>query len=777
MIPTPPADPALPNFPLLFSGDAIAGLLEVHGAARDGASIIRCRPTYVRYKPGTSCLVAYELDLRTETGMVSRKGHIRAFADDRGRRRMEHPRLRKLVERATADLGALELAWTAFIPEVNGVFSLFPIDYDLRPLVKVTTAASARKHLRRMLGDKGLALIGEPETIRFKPGRKALLRYRTSRGAVYVKVHADDRGAMVRSATEALAAAGLRTPAVLGTNTAFRFIAHEDAPGVRLASLRGDARFPEMLERLAGPLALLHRTPVEGLPVHHLGDEMDRLRETASLLGLLVPAQQQQLDRIVGVLEDRLTRIDEVLATNHGDFYDDQAIVNGGDIALIDLDGIRLAHPMLDIGNMLAHLRAGTARDDALSGAREAFIDGMRRHRAMDAREIATFEAIGLLHLAPESFRRLDPAWPDAIDGMVGLIEDVLRSPVPPDLVSGDTTPGTSSGGTGRVAILDEKLPELPALQDPGRMEAALRQATGDTGLVLEGISVWRHKPGRRAIIRYDIAGAAPIWGKVFASTRGPRVHEITRAICDARAFGPVVALPDPVAFLPDLRVLLQRAVPGEPITARLLAGDTALAERIARAIHAFHASGLDLGREHDLDKELSLLHGRVDDLRERFPALGEEATALHARLREMAGTLHAWRSLPVHRDFYDAQVLVDGERLSMLDLDDAAMSEPAVDIANFAAHLDLMALRHPGHESGVMAARGRFLERSRALDPALDERLLAFLMATTLLRLAGIHAPREDGERIAQGLLQSARKIVSRIAPKGRSTTTRIPA
>lgn len=289
-------------------------------------------------------------------------------------------------------------------------------------------------------------------------------------------------------------------------------------------------------------------------------------------------------------------------------------------------------------------------------------------------------------------------------------------------------------------------------------MREALRQATGNDSLVLTGIHIQRHKPGRRAIIRYDIADSEPVWGKVFASKRGPRVHEITRQICEARAFGPEVALPDPIAFLPDLRVLLQRSVPGTPIDPGVIAARPELADRIASAIHAFHASGLDLGREHDLDKELSPLHQRVQDVVDRVPELADQATNLHARILDLAGNVQGWRHLPIHRDFYHDQVLADGDTLSVLDLDDAAMSEPTVDIANLATHLDLLARQQPDHAGEIVAMKDRFLARSRELDPALDEGMITFLTASTALRLAGIHISRADGERIAAGLLSLAR-------------------
>src|SRR5690606_11452049 len=163
---------------------------------------------------------------------------------------------------------------------------------------------------------------------------------------------------------------------------------------------------------------------------------------------------------------------------------------------------------------------------------------------------------------------------------------------------------------------------------DSARVQHALRAATCSPALELTGIHIQRRKPGWRAIVRYDVAGEEPIWGKIFASRRGPRVYEITRLICGARAFGPDVSLPDPIAFVPELRLLLQRSVPGESIDDRLRAGDEALAVKIADAIHTLHASGLDLGREHGLDKELSPLGPRTEELGTLFPALRDEAVA-----------------------------------------------------------------------------------------------------------------------------------------------------
>jgi hypothetical protein len=81
------------------------------------------------------------------------------------------------------------------------------------------------------------------------------------------------------------------------------------------------------------------------------------------------------------------------------------------------------------------------------------------------------------------------------------------------------------------------------------------------------------------------------------------------------------------------------------------------------------------------------------------------------------------------------------------------------------AAHLDLLGVQHPAHAPGITLVRDRFLARSRELDPGLDESLLALLTASTLLWLAGVHASRQDGHRVAAGLLTTARESILAIA------------
>jgi Ser/Thr protein kinase RdoA (MazF antagonist) len=145
----------------------------------------------------------------------------------------------------------------------------------------------------------------------------------------------------------------------------------------------------------------------------------------------------------------------------------------------------------------------------------------------------------------------------------------------------------------------------------------------------------------------------------------------------------------------------------------------------------------------------------------QRDAALGDLARALFNRVSAVDPDELAWRWQPVHRDIYHEQVLVDGDSLAVIDLDDAAMSEPAVDVANVVAHLMLLGAQQGSDVHALQPAIHAFLRRAHARDPGLEPTLVAFLVATTLVRLSGIHIGRERGVAIAHDLLHAANRYI----------------
>lgn len=745
MIQNLPRDPSLKDLSCLVDESAMIERIAANLQQDAGVEIVGCRPVYIRYKPKTSCLVQYEVTISDSTNTVVRLiAHIKTFNDDRAGRRWQSRKLGNLIDRDARLKPNLPFGRAAYVPELDGLLQFFPIDYDLPFLVKASSAPAMNRLLRKQVSSSGISVASTPELIRYKPGRKALFRYElVDDSVVYGKVHLDSRGERIAVGTRALVDAGFPTPPVVLALPDQSFIAHAEFSGTQLASMRAEANYEQLMEPLADVLHRFHSTEVPAGLVHTLSDEGERICETARMLATIHPAIGRRVNQLGEEIVDRLDSVDCVIATNHGDFYDDQAIVSEEGMSIIDLDEMRMAHPLLDIGNMLAHMRSDPHHPEKMADARDAFLASMQKRVSYSDRDVSLFESIGLLKLAPGPFRRLENDWRDGIERIVEMAEESLGA----------------SQGEGRPVpwrpnpqvIEDEALPQLKRLQDPEVMTSMLGHDVAE-------VEVIRHKPGRRAILRYELVDGQPLFGKTFASKRGSRVFGITQNITRARAFGPSVVLPEPVMFLADTRLLVQRAVPGTSVEPALLSGDVTLVEQIADALYAFHTSGIDLGREHNLEKELSPLRMRARQVGEHAPDLASYASKCLSDVFANRPETGAWRRLPVHRDFYHDQVLTNGETLAVLDLDDASMSDPMVDVANFAAHLILLGLQRGTDLDGL---RDAFVTRYRSLDVTFRNDLYRYLVSSTLLRLAGIHVSRANGQHIAAALLEMSREMV----------------
>ena len=87
-----------------------------------------------------------------------------------------------------------------------------------------------------------------------------------------------------------------------------------------------------------------------------------------------------------------------------------------------------------------------------------------------------------------------------------------------------------------------------------------------------------------------------------------------------------------------------------------------------------------------------------------------------------------------IHRDFYADQVIVDGDRTWLVDLDLYAAGDPALDVGNFLAHIEERAVREPAAAPALHAAAAAFAARYGELDGGEST---ARVVSWTLLALA----------------------------------------
>jgi aminoglycoside phosphotransferase (APT) family kinase protein len=88
-----------------------------------------------------------------------------------------------------------------------------------------------------------------------------------------------------------------------------------------------------------------------------------------------------------------------------------------------------------------------------------------------------------------------------------------------------------------------------------------------------------------------------------------------------------------------------------------------------------------------------------------------------------------------IHRDFHPGQVLIDGERLYLLDLDLYAAGDPALDVGNFLAHVTEFSLRTFGDPGRLAGCEETLKERFLASSPSVSARSIEIYKTLTLAR------------------------------------------
>jgi hypothetical protein len=120
-------------------------------------ALLSCRPSYVRYKPGTRCLVQYALAFRdAEQGNdLTTSMHVVLHPGDQARRVAHRRSVACYADRAARHHPEGPRARAAWLPEIGALGLLFPVDRRLTSLSRLASPAKMRRGLpRRMHGGR-----------------------------------------------------------------------------------------------------------------------------------------------------------------------------------------------------------------------------------------------------------------------------------------------------------------------------------------------------------------------------------------------------------------------------------------------------------------------------------------------------------------------------------------------------------------------------------------------------------------------------------------------
>ncbi len=388
-------DPELSALPLLLDPAALAGWL----TERSGL-VGTVHAAYARYKPGTSCVLGFEV----VTAHGVEQCVARAYTAESA------PKLHKAVRGAPAG-------------------SLIADDVDHRLLV---STALADRHL------PGIAVMADPSrrarflsrassdpepalrTLRYNPERRWVAVARPATGpSVVVRAVRRSQVGLVADHYRALQRVRTRTPRLLAAAPRRGLVAVEWVDGSTVDDQDGFGRMGTALARLHADTA----------PRLHLSTRHDHgvaVRAAGRQLAYLLPDLDAEVLRFADLLSERMTRLAPVLCPAHGDFSADQVVVDrDGEVVLIDLDSARLADPAADLASATAAVAQSGAGDDLVA----ALYDGYAGAGRLPGRErLAVYGAAHLMRRAGEGFRRRRPDWEEQARRMFDRAEGTLAA-------------------------------------------------------------------------------------------------------------------------------------------------------------------------------------------------------------------------------------------------------------------------------------------------------------------------------------------------------------
>ncbi|MEN8207522.1 MAG: phosphotransferase [Pseudomonadota bacterium] len=702
-------DPAISGLELLLDE---AAFLDQLRALLPAAAVEKASRHYIRYKPGMNCLVRYVLEGKGSKSLIYAKAHgpdaVIKLAKA-GRRRV-----------ATAFPGQGRL----LLPQYGVVVSAFPNDSKLNALYRLGEPGQREALFRRILPDNPALHNPRVETLQYKPERRfvACLRGQDGEKAV-IKLYGR-KGFIKASASAGFLGTVNNTdfPRLLGSSVKHQALVFEWVEGQRL----GDFYTARDLDsgwmgELGQRLADFHR-PGSGevLPLRMPGQEVSGVLEMGGTLDILLPELAARVHRLAGEIGTQLQSLTPVSRLLHGDFYAMQVLCAAHGIQFIDSDDVCCGHPAADIGLFLAHVEREVVNKTMVSGQagqiERSLLDGYSRSMEKQLQAaIELYTATGLLQLLHHPFRNCEPDWPERMEKILAAAERRYEryKRVAGNPVSVPTRPpGASAPVSGQYGVPDDPgMPFLVNALDPVSAARAFRyRLAGRFGsgaeIVASSIQVLRHRPGRRCLIAYEVSGTretghtsgCSLVGKVRARGLDKRTWQLNMALHAtgfAQGNSDGIEVPEPVGIIPGFNMWLQQRVNGQPAWTALSGNDGSnTAQRMAAAIHKLHAANIPARRTHTIKDEMQVLEKVLADVMASQPQWRGRLERILAASRRLVGKTVQTGLTGIHRDFYHDQVLVDGNRLYLLDLDLYCMGDPALDVGNFIAHLQEQSLR-----------------------------------------------------------------------------------
>lgn len=259
---------------------------------------------------------------------------------------------------------------------------------------------------------------------------------------------------------------------------------------------------------------------------------------------------------------------------------------------------------------------------------------------------------------------------------------------------------------------------------------------------------VTRYKPERRAVLRCETRAVnrrsgerqpLSVYLRIYGDKRGAEVFAVQQSLWDYTKTSKTLTVPKPLGYLPDRELLLMETIQGRPLLEALTdQGDTDCVTCTAQALAELHRHVTAAATSKQIAEYLQEAIATAQMLESILPHAKDELNGIGAALLTSARALKACPQAFAHGDFYYGQVLLDGDRVGIIDFDRAHAGEALADVGNFCAHLRNLIL-----EGRLSETYGRHLENvfveayTEATGRQISPTVLTFWTGLCLLMLA----------------------------------------
>lgn len=289
----------------------------------------------------------------------------------------------------------------------------------------------------------------------------------------------------------------------------------------------------------------------------------------------------------------------------------------------------------------------------------------------------------------------------------------------------------------------DRRLVGLDAVLDPARLPAMLRDAAGEWSTS----AVVQYVPERSVTLRaLDPADQTLAYVKCYA----PRTQDVVRLAARydflasrLRTADPTLRSPRALAHACDRHLLLLEPMPGQSWLELDPSSAVDALRHLGRAIAVVHATPLGGNTATEVRRfgRLDLAHvTRAGELiSQARPELAAATRTLTTRLASDPPALQ--EQVLLHGDCHPGNVLVTGDRLSLIDLDQAGTGPAAADIGSLLARLNHGSILRERDPATATLMTSTFLEGYAQVRALPDDRTLRWYAAAALLAERGIRA------------------------------------